>query len=76
MVSPPAFGSRDGLVRAIVDRHQVTGLLETRLDRPDRLVPMLLATTTLLADRAHRRGGHDAFVADLVSMATGMLLAD
>jgi AcrR family transcriptional regulator len=60
---PPALG-------------EVTALLEQRLDRPDRLVPMLLATTTLLADRARRSGPHDAFVVDLVSMATGMLLAE
>jgi AcrR family transcriptional regulator len=50
-------------------------LLEQRLERPDRLLPMLLASTTLLADRARRRGPHDAFVDDLVSMATGMLTA-
>lgn len=61
--APPALG-------------RTMALLEQRLPRPDRILPMLLATTTLLADRAHRRGPHDAFVADLVSMATGMLLAD
>jgi len=133
------FGSRDGLVRAIVERHQAVvdadravrldavgpdpsvrelvalvleplaaelgspsgrdylrivpqlldartavppalqrtmELLEQRLANPDRLLPMLLATTSLLADRARRRGPHDAFVDDLVSMAAGMLLAD
>ena len=133
------FGSRDGLVRAIVERHQAVvdadrasrldalgddpsvrdlvalvleplaaelgspsgrdylrivpqllepgtavppalgrtmAMLEERLPRPDRILPMLLATTTLLADRARRRGPHDDFVQDLVSMATGMLLAD
>src|SRR5438309_6346071 len=125
------FGSRDGLVRAIVERHQavvdaermnrlermaadptvrdlvalyleplaaeldsasgrdylrivpqmletpgllppalgkVTAMLQERIDKPDRLLSMILATTTLLADRARRKGPHDEFVADLVSM--------
>ena len=132
------FGSRDGLVRAIVERHQavvdaermrrleamapepdvrtlvalyleplaeelgspsgrdylrivpqvigmanlqppalgkVIAMLSERLERPDRILPMLRATTTLLADRARRPAPHDDFVRDLVSMATGMLLA-
>ena len=59
---PPALG-------------KVTAMLQERLDQPHRLRPMILATTTLLADRARRPGPHEEFVADLVSMATGMLLA-
>ncbi|HEY8523901.1 MAG TPA: TetR family transcriptional regulator [Acidimicrobiales bacterium] len=50
--------------------------------RAQRLRSMLLATTTLLADRAARiENGdavaldHDAFVAELVAMATGLVLA-
>lgn len=55
--------------------------LPTRV-QSERLRSMLLATTTLLADRAARiEGGgevplgHDAFVAELVAMATGLVLA-
>ena len=50
--------------------------------RSERLRGMLLATTTLLADRAARLDGdgpvplgHEAFVAELVAMATGLVLA-
>ena len=139
------FGSREGLLRAIVDRHQavvdgerarrlekhtdpsvhelvelvlaplaerlrspsgrdylrivpqildlddlappaladVIAQLDDRLDLPDdikgvRIRSMILATSTLLADRAGQRKPvlpHDAFVDNLVAMATGMLLA-
>ena len=135
------FGSRDGLLRAIVERHQstvdarraellaattdpdtaelvrlvlaplaeelrspsgrdylrivpqllemegvtpptlavVTKDLTARLDHPHRLTLMLLAATTLLADRAAhpRRDGrpHAEFVDELVAMSTAMLLA-
>ena len=139
------FGSRDGLLRAIVDRHQAVVdalrrerlekhtdptvaelvelvlaplaeqlrtpsgrdylrivpqildledigapalnqtmvLLTDRLDLPDdlrgvRIRSMLLAASTLLADRAGQKRPvlpHDAFVDNLVAMATGMLLA-
>lgn len=139
------FGSRDGLLRAIVERHQevvdadrarrldavvdpdigelvalvlaplaerlrsrsgrdylrivpqlldfqltappalerTMSLFEGRLDLPPdlrtvRLRSMLLATFTLLADRAGQRSpvlDHAEFVDNLVAMATGMLLA-
>ena len=61
-LEPPALG-------------KVMVLLGERLERPHRRRPMLLASFTLLADRAaRRRDDHEAFVAELVSMATGMLL--
>lgn len=66
----------DGLGTAPPALRRTMELLEQRLPRPDRILPMLLASTTLLADRARRDGPHDDFVADLVSMATGMLLGD
>ena len=139
------FGSREGLLRAIVDRHQdvvdddragrldkhtdpsvhdlvelvlaplaeqlrspsgrnylrivpqildlddlappalarVLDLLGDRLDLPDdvrgvRIRSMILAGSTLLADRAAHKQPvlpHDAFVDNLVAMATGMLTA-
>jgi AcrR family transcriptional regulator len=58
-------------------------LLIDRLDLPDelrgvRIRSMLLAALTLLADRAGQKRPvlpHDAFVDNLVAMATGMLLA-
>ena len=61
---------------------QVVELLTDRLDLPAdvrgvRIRSMILAASTLLADRAaHKRPvlAHDAFVDNLVAMATGMLL--
>jgi AcrR family transcriptional regulator len=72
---PPALV--DGLDR--LEAHLAT--LPRRL-RSERLRGMLLATTTLLADRAVRIEGdgpvpvgHEAFVGELVAMATGLVLA-
>lgn len=71
----------DGLAPPALAR--TMALLGERLGLPPelrsvRLRSMLLAAFTLLADRAGSRRpvlGHDAFVANLVAMATGMLLA-
>jgi AcrR family transcriptional regulator len=69
-VAPPALG-------------QTLELLGDRLDLPEdlrgvRIRSMILAGSSLLADRAahpKRVLPHDQFVANLVDMATGMLLA-
>jgi TetR/AcrR family transcriptional regulator, regulator of cefoperazone and chloramphenicol sensitivity len=73
--SPPALV--EGLNRL---GRQLDGL--TDAVRSERLRSMLLTTTTLLADRAARLESdldppleHEAFIDELITMATGLLLA-